>query len=259
MITINLQGRFGNQLYQYATCRSIAEKLGYNFYINSFENSLIENYFKVEQGIVDGHRSGGQLNDETFNFIIKDKLEYDKFVTNKIDNIKDGCKLIGYYQKVIFFDYNIENIIKWFQPKYSNAILNEILDKYDIDKHYFVHFRGTDYKAWKGAFLDEEYYNDVRNYFDGLKMVVVTDDIPLAKIILSNFDCDIISNNIMSDFELLRRVKYLGISFSTFSLWSAYLNMNYEEIVAPYGMFVGYGLESPYFYPVDKFKYLGKK
>ena len=35
MITTNLTGNLGNHMWQYASCRAIAEKLGYEWGINS--------------------------------------------------------------------------------------------------------------------------------------------------------------------------------------------------------------------------------
>jgi 6-phosphofructokinase 1 len=45
MISIDLVGRLGNQMFEYATCRSIAERLGFNYFIFNYENSEIKNLY----------------------------------------------------------------------------------------------------------------------------------------------------------------------------------------------------------------------
>ena len=50
MITTNLTGNLGNHMWQYAVCRSVAEKLGYDWGINStpshdYHNGANQMYF----------------------------------------------------------------------------------------------------------------------------------------------------------------------------------------------------------------------
>ena len=53
MLSIDIAGRCGNQLFQYAMVRSIAEKRGFNFWINQ-ENWQAHNLFNLDFGVADG-------------------------------------------------------------------------------------------------------------------------------------------------------------------------------------------------------------
>jgi hypothetical protein len=60
MITTDLIGRMGNQMYQYALCRLIAEKNSFNFFIPptggaSCEGHHLSKFFpNIELGVIDG-------------------------------------------------------------------------------------------------------------------------------------------------------------------------------------------------------------
>jgi hypothetical protein len=255
MISINLKGRLGNQMFQYAICRSLAEKLGYNYYCIDLKNQIYE-FFETQQGIWDGKRIG-VLDDEQFNKIITNKDEYDKFVLNTIFNVKDGTFLNGLFTKLIYFDYNYDNVKMWFTPKnYNIELYNEIIKKYNYDDYYYIHFRGLDFLDINGYNLPIEYYNRCEKEFDGLKSVVITDDIPTVKKFFGE-EQECISNDYKTDFVLLLNSKYSVINFSTFSWWTSYLNQN-KEVLAPYGMWNGWDVESPYFYPQKNVKYINK-
>ena len=103
MITIETKGRLGNQMFEYATCRSIAERNNFNYYIKIFPlfNQILR--FNLPLGNADGD--------------VKYRLDSDycvKYIheNNKLPlaylNIHDNTELNGYFQKVEFFDFNYE-------------------------------------------------------------------------------------------------------------------------------------------------------
>ena len=67
MLRINVIGGLGNQMYQYAFCRSVSEQLGYKFYVSNIgknyhfgnenrknNNNSLFDIFDLECGVEDG-------------------------------------------------------------------------------------------------------------------------------------------------------------------------------------------------------------
>ena len=64
-----------------------------------------------------------------------------------------------------------------------------------------------------------------------IKFLFVTDDIEYCKSIYPNEEY--ISNDEFTDFYILSKCKYMIMSNSSFSWWTAFLNEKYEMIVGP--------------------------
>ena len=108
------------------------------------------------------------------------------------------------------------------------------IKKYPIDKYCFIHVRGTDYINSQEWFLPKKYYleamGEVKKINKDIMFVVITDDIESANNVLP--ELDIISNDMMVDFNLLYLSRYAIISNSTFSWWAAWLS-NKDISIAP--------------------------
>ena len=99
MITIDLIGRLGNQLFQYAVCRTVAEKNGYQFYIPKNKNDHgqnISDFFNLEMGIDDGL---------PMRYLFAEDHTIQKYNPN-ILNIGDHTKIWGFYQTDKYFIQN---------------------------------------------------------------------------------------------------------------------------------------------------------
>lgn len=253
MITIDLIGRLGNQLFQYAVCRTVAEKNGYQFYIPKNKNDHgqnISDFFNLEMGLDDG---------SPMRYLFAEDHTIQKYNPN-ILNISDYTKIWGFYQTDKYFINNEKNVKEWFSI-INDDKTKDILEKYPVDEYCYIHFRGGDYKDWEGGkyFLPKKYYDDSINYIkslnDNLKFLIITDDVELAK---EFFDFDIVSNDMMVDFKLIYNSKYCIIPNSTFSWWAAWLNTK-EVTIAP-NFWLNYNHPQLGFYPYDiksdKFKYL---
>ncbi len=252
MITIEMKGRLGNQMFEYATCRSIAEKFGYNYYIqlHPFWANNIEK-FNIPLGKIDG--------------IIKYKLNgiyCAKYIheNNKLPveylNIQDNTELDGYFQKSEFFDFNYENIKKWFNVDnlIDDKVYSTLMGSYN--NYCFIHNRGTDFIG--GNELPISYYyksmEKMKESFYNIKFVILTDDIDYSKKLFPNIT--VLSNpDDLIDFKLLQQSKYLISSNSTFSWWAAYLNNNAKKIIYPFGGLV-YGKDEHTFTKCKKFNYV---
>jgi hypothetical protein len=254
MITVELLGRLGNQMFQYAVCRTIAEKNGYSFHI-PYDLSIndghnISNYFSVDMGSSDGE----------IIYKFSEDARIQKF-NPEIFNIPDGTLIWGFYQTDKYFKENESNVKSWFKVDLDEKT-ESILNLYNKEDYCFIHFRGTDYKQFDSGsrFLPKKYFEDAKNLVkkkkSDIKFIVITDDIEEAK---NYFPEDkSISNEMMVDFKLLYYSKYCIIPNSTFSWWAAWLS---DKIitVAP-NNWLNYQMPHLGFYPVDikveKFNYV---
>lgn len=257
MIKIKLMGRMGNQMFQYSTCRSISEKNNCNYFM--YYNGATESELTALSRF---NLPMGQINKPTvfnLNSVYCEKyLHVNKKLPIEYLNIKDNTELVGYFQQPEFFDFNYENIKKWFDV--SNLVdYNLYLEKIKKYENYcFIHIRGTDFIDCNINKLPITYYNNamniISNISNDIKFVIVTDDIKYSQELFPNIE--IISNeDSLIDFKLLQSCKYLISSNSTFSWWAGYLNSNVNKIIYPYGG-LNYGIDTHSFSKCNKFDYI---
>lgn len=231
MITIETKGQLGNQFFEYATCRTIAEGKGYNFYIDFHKLYQELKRFNISFGKKQGKLSHTLHSDYCLQYLYENKTLPKEYL-----EIKDETKLVGYFQNPIFFNFNKSNIKKWFSvDRLINFVLfKELYNKY---KDYcVVHIRGNDFKNIQHYELPAEYYiksmSDMLLYQSNIKFVIITDDPQYSHDMFC--DIDILSNqDHLIDFKMLQEAKYIICSNSTFSWWGTYLNNVSKKIIHP--------------------------
>lgn len=245
MIQCRLNGRMGNQMFQYAICRSIAEKNGYNFFIPgighpdvspSTEGHHILNFFPdINMGIEDGVIRNRYIEDHTVQ-------RFDE----RLLSVPDFTHINGFFQTEKYHDR--DKVRTWFNVEIDN-ITKSILDKYN--NHCFIHLRGTDYKNHTHWFLSKDYYQNAMDKAlsinPNISFVIITDDIQISKEMFPDIDC--IINDMMVDFRLIYFSKYSIISNSTFSWWASWLG-NKDFVIAP-DNWLNHNKPDLGFYPVD--------
>src|SRR5690554_4590753 len=155
MIFVKLQGRLGNQMFQYAFAYSTAKKNNTNYYLieSEFHFRYSLHYFKVrrfEKLLVKLATSW------YFRFNKKDECkEYDKNKTIYYDEIPIENNVVynGFFQTDLFFREEKNRIKKIFEVK--DHYKKKFLEKYNILLHgsksiIVIHYRGGDYKNWGG-------------------------------------------------------------------------------------------------------------
>jgi len=127
------------------------------------------------------------------------------------------CKLVGYFQR---HEYIPPDFISKLSFDHS------ILSKYpDISSKYFIHIRGGDYKGNRFHQLDlTNYYRKCLELCDGNDFVIFTNDIPYARGVLPNYP--IIDENELNSLLLMSKCKGCICVNSTFSWWGAFMNRN---------------------------------
>ena len=223
MISIEMSGRggrLGNQLFQYAVCKSVALKNGYEYHIPRDFLGRSQLRLNCDLGV----------DNKVVTNVFYQKSED---IHHEIFNISDNTLISGFFQSDFYFK-DIEGIIKNdFKLEYDQKS-EDILKKYDVDDYCYIHLRGGDYKEIDWV-LPKEYYDHAKNNIlenkKDIKFLFVTDDIEYCKSIYPNEEY--ISNDEFTDFYILSKCKYMIMSNSSFSWWTAFLNEKYEMIVGP--------------------------
>ena len=222
MIDVQLCGRLGNQMFEYAVARSVAEKNGYNFYIPP-DLWLGDGLFTCDMGVKDG---------ETTNWF-HDK-ENQPFQPD-IFNVPDFTNLIGFFQSEKYF--NRDDVKKWFSYSITEKAC-DFVHEYPTNEYCYINVRGTDQAEYPHLVLPDSYYlqsiSIMENFNPNLKFLVITDDIPLSKKYFPYFP--VFSNDRDTDFCILGLGRFVISAISTFCWWACYLN-DRNIVVAPRGWF----------------------
>ncbi len=253
MITTNLTGNLGNHMWQYAVCRTVAQKLGYEWGINpspthDYYNGMNQMYFmdvdfgkqpieNIEQDFHE-HWTVYNHNSDIVNITMLDP---------KVWEIKDNTRMIGHngafggiYQTEKYFEENEDDVKSWFKikPEYSiqyNKQLKDLGITLD-DNTCVINFRGGEYRSIPKVLCRREYWRDSINYMlslnPNMKFVVMTDDPECANWYMP-FQIPTYHIDIGFDFYVVNQSKWTIISNSTFGWWAAWLNNKSNKIIAP--------------------------
>lgn len=228
-------GRIGNQMFQYASLRGIANNLNYDWVVPPQENFLhtyhstsnIFNCFKLEEA---------RKNIKNIKFDnIWSEPNSNYFDPSIFYGCLDNTDLIGYLQSYKYFE-KIEEIIK----KEYEFLINE--NPIKLEKYISLHVRRGDYVGLEHILPTQnfEYYKEALENFDNtIPVVVCSDTIEWCKqqeifseerFIFSNF-------NPYEDLYIISQSSGIIMSNSTFAWWGAYLNENNNKVVMPKNWF----------------------
>lgn len=252
MITTNLTGNLGNHMWQYAVCRTVAEKLGYKWGINSspthdYHNGMNQMYFmdidfgnpieNIQNNFYETWITYNGVN-ETVNVTPLDK---------NIWEISDNTHIWGHngaygalLQSEKYFENYEENVKSWFKIKKEyeenyNKKLNELGIKLDKDTC-VINFRGGEYRNIPQVVCRREYWKNSIDYMldlnPNMKFIVITDDPEFANSFMP-FQIPCYHIEIGFDFYVINKSKWIILSNSTFGWWAAWLNNDAKLILAP--------------------------
>lgn len=241
---------FGNQLWIYATVRSLSKKHGFNFSVLSSDRFKGKAFLELPFGEFKGVHSAKKpkerfpeitlnycreelVREKTFNFDVSGPDE--RFLSLKPNTFIDGNM-----QSLSYIDDYRDEIQNWFcvpGDSFDGCVIN---------------FRGGEYKGISNVFLPKEYYFEairmMKESDPKMKFLVVTDDDKKAQEYFPDFP--IVSSGgvkiyfhkiyvsppsklIGRDFSILQNAKYLILSNSSFSWWGAWTNRRVERVIAP--------------------------
>lgn len=211
MIQVLYSGGLGNNLFQYALGRILAEELGYelkadpiNGFPGTYEKVSGESY--EEEIIYNGHY-----------------IDIKEILKNKP---KKCIVLDGFFQQSKYYEPYKSRIKNWFRMEEGPSPM----DKNDL----LVHIRRGDYFIAK-SFLPMEFYSTVVNKQQFHRIFVCTDnprDQFVRKFIKENNNASILSKPTLEEFRIMVSANNICISQSTFSWWAAFLS-NANKIYYP--------------------------
>jgi len=264
MFIVNLYGRIGNQLFQYALGHAL-ESLSKKpvFYSTDFldpSEPMLTEIFNIRLNL----SSQNQLNEilglrkfriirkilshHPCNFFTKNKFYSDKnyiFNVNDIMNI-DNVYFHGYWQNLDVVNSIESELRSVLLFKDTLAIFNsDALQQIQHDQSVALHIRRGDYLSKKNSkiysSLDDSYYKKAISYFEinipKSKFYIFTDDpeYVYADKMFKGEKFNIISTKksgvSFNDFYLMSKCKHNIIANSTYSWWPAWLNSNPNKII----------------------------
>ena len=243
-ITIGSNGRFGNQMFQYASLMGIADKQNCLYGIDySKGNKIPWDSFTNDETI----NKNTLVLTKSFNLSAlncsepyKIKNEPSFHFDPTMFNIGDNIQLHGYFQTEKYFKH-IESKVKsefTFRQDIVNTV-NDYLKNKQSHETVSIHVRRGDYVhlSHHGT-CDLTYYTNALSHFTdkSYNFIVVSDDIDWAKSTFSGSDNFFVSEsrNQFVDMCIMTQCNHNIIANSTFSWWGAWLNANpNKKVISP--------------------------
>ena len=244
MIKVDLWGRMGNQMFQYAFALSTAKKLKTQFLIAPTEQFELLKYFKLDP----------------FTRFCYCKLFFRAYcrIVNRINTVdlisqidegtvllKNNSSYRGFFQSENFFVESREEVKSKLvlKNKWINKFLNQYGTLFASDKQNIVmHFRRTDYSllgsdvnGGSDMRLPMTYYDNCLRLIDNIqdyRIICISDDIAFVKdYYKEKTDYFFFSNTAIIDFQMILNADIAIIANSSFSWWAAYLNKKKDRII----------------------------
>ncbi len=241
MIIVKLIGGLGNQCFQYAVGRHLAElrKTELKLDISEFENYKLHNYALGKFNIIE-------------NFALPEEIKVAKYIKERhfhfdpqVFDVPDEAYLNGYWQSEKYFKDISEIIRKELTVKEPLLDKNkEVFKEIDSCISVSLHIRRTDYlNSNIHVPCGLEYYMNAVKFFLDIEekthFFVFTDDKEwVRKNFKLNCQFTIVEHNDSDknyeDLRLMTFCKHNIIANSTFSWWGAWLNTNPDKrVLAP--------------------------
>ncbi|WP_198265524.1 alpha-1,2-fucosyltransferase [sulfur-oxidizing endosymbiont of Gigantopelta aegis] len=255
MLMLKLRAQTGNNMFQYAACKTLADKKGYQFCFRGGKKGSLFNDFELSG------ETKFSLGIQRFLYALKpwakkrlfrfDKIAYtSKKSDEKFDpsffELSDGYTVQGTFQSEKYFLENRDNILKWYTPR---PPYKEQIDKINheisapIEKRCCIHIRRSDYHDMEekedglGWILPIAYYQEaLKQLPNDLFYIIISDAPDIAEQIFKDLPNKYISrgNPAVVDMFLLTLCRYNIIANSTFSWWGGWLNnIENKVVIAP--------------------------
>ena len=224
-------GRFGNQMFQYASLKGIARNRGMNYRIpNNLDSIELFRSFKLET--LRSENIG--LLDNGYAPVAEEKyFHFDEIFFNMCP---DEISIFGFFQSEKYFKH-IENEIR-IDFSFKDEILEPCKEMIDsVGQAISLHVRRTDYiENINHTTLELDYYKKALSMFNtNLPVIVFSDDVEWCK--TQSLFCDdrfmiSESENNYIDMCLMSLCDNHIIANSSFSWWGAWLSKS-DNVIAP--------------------------
>jgi hypothetical protein len=263
MIAVKLEGRLGNQLFQYAFIYVAAKKLGTSFYTDkSIDYLLIDKYFDIQPdfcGIPDNkvfsikgyknifsHRLRRAFYYSLRNILRLKRETFSNFEPpeQQLKKIKNGLLYEGFFQSEMYFADYKDDIKKLFSIKdIHRGDFETVFNTLPRAERYIaVHIRRGDYIDYDLAPPLSYYHAAISNTNQkGNYYIFVSDDSDFVESEFAYITNKYISrNDEITDLQFLMHADICILSNSTFSWWGAWLNDKKDKIVHAPRYFLGW-------------------
>jgi hypothetical protein len=215
-------GRLGNQMFQYASLRGIAQNRGYDYFIPNRDIELYQ-CFNIPRKY--GISNQKRVTHKNYEF------DYDLY-----EYCFDDVDLWGFFQSEKYFK-SIENEIRkdfTFYGRIHNMCSKYITGTFLNTELISIHIRRGDYLSDSNfCNLHLDYYFEALKLLPDLPILVFSDDINWCESMLSNRKFKFIkSNNHQIDLCLMTMCDYHIIANSSFSWWGSWLAKS-KKTIAP--------------------------
>ena len=236
MILVKATDNLGNQMFQYAFAFATARRLKTSFCMNRLRKLT---YFQLGGDSAPANA----LRKLRFKFgslarrpAEKKWLDYNEgryTAPEKIlAGLDDHAVYRGYFQSNRYYagcETEVKSLFQ-VQPLLRRRFEQRYTDYLQGPPLAVLHVRGKDYDGWDMVTLPWSYYeNCLERVTDKEKYrwLVVTDDIDFTrKKLPADWKMELVSGDVIDDFQLMNRAAIHIMANSTFSWWAAYLNPN---------------------------------
>jgi hypothetical protein len=249
MFGVKIEGRLGNQMFQYAFALAQQEKFKEDFYLDSYQHLYLKDLFILPRYFLLGGEYRRQSALRKFRFMLSHGFRPEKVVQDQwfgaehfLNNYsKPGILYGGFFQSEQYFMPVRDKVRKAFCVKPELRV--DIRDVTGNDREtVVVHVRRTDYLNWGNddlqynLSLPEGYYRRCLEQLDlrDKNLLFLSDDIAYVKehfgrpgAFFSERGSEI------HDLQLLMQADYLVLANSSFSWWGAWLNERAKQVFAP--------------------------
>jgi hypothetical protein len=258
MIALKLEGRLGNQLFQYAFIYLAAKRLNTTFYLDkSIDNFIVPKYFEIQNDFL------APLDNNIFSingykniFTIHLKRPFYKLLSaiavgkqtmliaaeNRPDDVfkqlKNNCMYQGFFQSESYFHDFKDEIRDLFRIKQEHIdAFNQIYSQLGTQtQKAVIHVRRSDYVGLDISLPVSYYKNAIETIgYDNIEYIFISDDRAFVEEEFSYIPNKYIStHNEIIDLQFLINADFCILSNSSFSWWGAWLNVKQnKKITAP--------------------------
>lgn len=244
MIGVKIQGRLGNQMFQYAYAQVLSRKFGTSFFLGGYKCFYASRYFDIPADT----RLANAWKQALFylkRFFIVKTISEDQFAppAENIKQERDNVLYNGFYQSSQYHPSTMATELKEMfkiKPEHQIQLRDYVPNN---NPTIVVHVRRTDYLTFGGDHvgginltLPETYYHKALAELPTAEcnILFLSDDIAFVKQQFQ-FPNAIFAekNSEIVDFQLLMQADYLVLANSSFSWWGAYLNKVAKKVIAP--------------------------
>lgn len=262
MVIIEITSGLGNQLFQYASARSLSLELGQKLIIdnshflkNNFRQPKLQFFNLKATFTVPYNRPAHKLfhryvslfsaatkkinEPEWWNYVPFDKATLKKFKVIKLEGGWAALKHFEKYADLIKKDISLKSVHK----KSIAPLIEEVSHRNSVA----IHIRKGDYVQSPEAMLifndlDISYYQQaielIRSKINEPHFYIFTNDADWVKANFNHLEdknCTYVSEKYKledyQDFEVMRSCRHQIIANSTFSWWAAFLNTNKDKMI----------------------------